>query len=82
MPAARRATASSTIAVPSQLAPPSSAARAQGSSPCPYASALTTAMSSADVPARSVATLSRIAARSMTASVRSTPPSFQPGRRA
>jgi hypothetical protein len=35
IPAARRSSASSTIAVPSQLAPPASAARADSTSPCP-----------------------------------------------
>src|SRR6266496_220510 len=75
IPAARRARASSMTATPSQLAPPSRAARALGSRPCPYPSALTTAMTSAGVPERNVATLRRIAARSTTASVRGTPSS-------
>ena len=71
MPAARSAIASSRKATPSQPAPPASAARAAGTRPCPYPSALTTAITSAEVPARSRATLRRIAPRSMIASDRS-----------
>lgn len=67
-PAARRASASCGVAVPSQVAPASSAARAQGTAPCPYASALTTAMScAAPARARSTRTLARNAARSISA---------------
>ena len=61
MPAARSCRASSTIAVPSQVAPPARAARAHGISPWPYPSAFTTAIRSAGVPAFSVATLARMA---------------------
>src|SRR5919201_3492155 len=68
----RRISASSTIATPSQVAPPRSAARADGTRPCPYPSALTTAITSASVPAFRMATFCAIAARSMTASVRDT----------
>ena len=59
MPAARSASASSSIATPSQLAPPASAARAAGTMPWPYPSALTTAISSAAVWDFRVATLAR-----------------------
>ena len=44
IPAARSASASVRSAVPSQVAPPASAARAAGIMPCPYPSALTTAI--------------------------------------
>ncbi|CDC14641.1 unknown [Bifidobacterium pseudocatenulatum CAG:263] len=42
MPALRSSSASCDCAVPSQVAPPASAASAAGIRPCPYASALTT----------------------------------------
>src|SRR3954468_45996 len=65
MPASRRVIASSSRATPSQEAPPSTAARPDGTIPWPYPSALTTAMSPAPVAwARRSPTLWRIAARS------------------
>ena len=67
-PAARSASASCGVAVPSQAAPASSAALAQGTAPCPYASDFTTAMSCApDARARRARTLARSAARSISA---------------
>src|SRR5438270_14017926 len=45
MPASRSSTPSSTSATPSHVAPPSRAARATGTAPCPYPLALTTAHS-------------------------------------
>src|SRR6185312_9758061 len=79
IPALRSASASSRNATPSQLAPPASAARADGSRPCPYPSALTTAITSAGVRDRSSATLSRIASRSTTASDRTMAPILPEG---
>src|SRR6266511_2395129 len=49
MPAARSSSASSRVHTPSQRAPAASAARATGSMPWPYPSALTTAMTWASV---------------------------------
>ena len=79
MPAARSASASSSIATPSQLAPPASAARAEATMPWPYPSALTTAISSAAVLDFRVATLAAMAARSTTASVCGMAPVCQTG---
>ena len=70
-PAARSARASCGVAVPSQLAPASRAARAHGTAPCPYPSDFTTAISSArGARARSVRTLARRASRSISARAR------------
>ena len=70
MPARRSATASSRSATPSQAAPPASAARAAGTMPWPYPSALTAA--STWLPrtsSHSAATLAVIAPRSTKASL-------------
>ena len=59
MPAARSASASRAVQTPSQVAPPASAARADGTMPWPYPSALTTAITCAVRPrCGSAATLS------------------------
>ena len=68
MPASRRRTPSSTRATASRVAPLSMAASATGASPWPYASALTTAQTSAGATNEpSTVTLSRIAPRSISA---------------
>jgi hypothetical protein len=71
MPARRSSSASSSTAVPSQVAPPAWAARAAGTMPWPYPSAFTTVITAAG-PAysRRRATLARIASRSIRASLR------------
>ena len=71
MPASRRVSASAAVATPSAVAPPSSAARAAGTAPCPYPSALTTAIIRAP-PATltSRPALWRIAPRSIRATAR------------
>ena len=82
MPARRRVNASPSVQAPSQVAPPSSAARAAGIMPCPYPSPLTTAMTAASVPARISATLPRIASRSTRTSACHMRPAYFPvGRR-
>jgi hypothetical protein len=64
IPAERSRSASSSVATPSQVAPASSAARAQGTMPWPYASAFTTAITSAEVAEARCATFARTASRS------------------
>ena len=64
MPCRRSSSASPRVQTPSQVAPPASAARADGTRPWPYPSPFTTAMTSADVPWRRRAMLLRIASRS------------------
>src|SRR5690606_25877758 len=80
IPARRRVSASSRVQTPSAVAPASTAARATGTMPCPYPSALTTAISSAvGAAARSRVTLCRIASRSTrTSACHITPPYFPP----
>src|SRR4051812_28465062 len=74
MPASRSSRASFAAATASHAAPPACAARAAGTAPCPYPSALTTAQTVVDGPTcrASRATLRSIAARSTRASARST----------
>ncbi|CAM5704056.1 hypothetical protein SGRIM128S_05014 [Streptomyces griseomycini] len=68
---ARSASASCGVAVPSQVAPASTAARAHAAAPCPYPSALTTAMRAAPgARSRRVRALARTAARSISARAR------------
>src|SRR5689334_12372316 len=64
MPSSRSSSPSSTKATPSQVAPASSAARATGTAPWPYASALTTANNCAgDAKSNNARTLARMPSR-------------------
>ena len=73
IPCWRSSAASDSRAVPSQSAPPAMAALAEGSSPWPYASALTTASSAAEGACeRSTSTLAEIASRSTSHTARAT----------